>query len=577
MLSRVKNLVKYKNLFLLFFVFFGYSIKAQRQVETKPKSYKSPDGKLYWNKNMPVYIRLASTPNDTGQILQNSVTKDTLAPFYFDKEGKNTIKQAGVNATWEVYADSKSPKTALDFGKSTMYLNNNTHYFGNNLKIDILAVDRMSGADKTYYSLNNEPYKEFSQEFSITNEGDYTLKYYSVDKVGNIESPRTESFSVDLQAPVSFYNILGKTSKGIFSVNTKIKFSASDSISGVSKIMYQVDDNSPKSYNGNELKVGRLKNGDHTIKFYALDNVDNAEPKKEIKFYLDKMAPILSSTILGDQYVNKGKIYFSGRSMLKITGVDDKAGLKEIKYSVDGVNFKTYNEPFYLPPVSGLHSVKYFAVDNMENKTETKRVIDAEYENLIYNEDKIYVDLVAPEIKYNFLGTTIKTRDTLFVGSNTQFRLFAHDGESGLKEIAYYFDNTQVENIYSLPFNLKKLKTGVHTIKIVSKDNVNNTSTKEFVFVLDNTPPDIKYFFNVSPYAKQDGYNVYPDYTTLYLAAIDATIGAKNITYKINEGKLKNYTGIIKGFKKNELNVVEIFASDNLGNSNSIKITFYIK
>jgi len=585
--SKTNN--KILSLLILSMAFFVQSY-AQEVKSHEKKSFQGKDGKLYWNKNTPAYIRLAMTPSDTGQLLKSSRAVDEAQPYYFDTEGENKIRtrwatdpdthkpiSPKVEEEWKVYADSKPPRSIVDFIGSPVFFTNNRQYYGNNLSIDIFGKDKLSGVDKTFYSVNGEDYKEFQEEIRIPNEGDYEIKYYSLDNVGNVEPPKSKTFSLDLTAPESAYTLTGGTYNNILSVSTKIHLNSVDTVAGISKILYSFDNGPEKlTKEGSSISISNLENGNHTINYYAVDNVDNKEEKKSFSFYLDKLAPILSSTIIGDQYVKEGKIYFSGRSMLKLTGVDDKSGLKEIQYSIDGKDFFAYDDPFFLPSVSGMHTVKYFAVDNMQNKTEVKRMIDAKYENYVFNEEKIYVDIKAPTVSYKFNGKNFVTRDTLFLSGNTKVVLGGKDSESGLGEITYTIDG-ETSKTYSGQLALSNLKSGFHTIEFIGYDNVRNNTKKKFSFILDNTPPELHYFYSVAPYSKRDGYNVYPEFMNIFLGATDITTGTKNIWYKVNNGKEQKYTGTISGFKKNILNTVIIRTQDNLGNETSEEVQFYVQ
>ncbi len=566
----------------------GSGLNAQTVKSAEQKSYKAEDGTLYWNKKMPVYIRLANSPTDTGQLVKYQ-SKDDIKPYFFDNEGINYIRtqwatdslgrklSPPVEVKWEVYADGEAPKSLADFSSGTEFLDDNIRYYGRDLAIEIMAIDKLSGVEKTYYSINGLPYAEFTSALEINREGDYSLKYYSTDKVGNVETEKQINFRLDMTAPVSEYQIAGGTFNDIFSVNTRIILTASDFGAGVKDIFYRFDNDEIKTYKGTHISIANLDNGEHTVYYFAKDNVNNVETEKSFDFYLDKMAPILTSTIIGDQFVKDGKIYFSGRSKLKLTGADDKSGLQEIQYSMNGAAFSVYTEPFYLPNVSGLHTVKYFALDSMQNKTETKRLIDAHFQNMIMREDQLYADIVAPTLSYDFIGKSFKTRDTLFLSGNTKIRFKGRDSESGVNRVMYYLDGKSTPETYSLPFSLEHVKSGAHTLRIVCYDNVNNQTEKEFSFVLDNTPPELHHFFSVAPYAKQDGFDVYPTYVNLYLAASDAVTGAKSVMYSVNGAPKRKYIGTISGFIPGKLNTVTIYTTDNLGNKNTEEIQFYVK
>ena len=63
-----------------------------------------------------------------------------------------------------------------------------------------------------------------------------------------------------------------------------------------------------------KLWVGYLDDGEHTLNYYAEDYVENVETKKTVKFYLDKIAPEVTSKIEGDMYEKNGRTYVSERT-----------------------------------------------------------------------------------------------------------------------------------------------------------------------------------------------------------------------------------------------------------------------
>jgi hypothetical protein len=82
---------------------------------------------------------------------------------------------------------------------------------------------------------------------------------------------------------------------------------------------------------------------------------------------------------LGDRFIVDERVYFSGRTKLKITAIDNKVGIKKVMYSVNEEAFSAYAEPFYLPARQGTHTIKYHAIDSLDNRT-------SDFEKLQYQE-----------------------------------------------------------------------------------------------------------------------------------------------------------------------------------------------
>jgi hypothetical protein len=188
----------------------------------------------------------------------------------------------------------------------------------------------------------------------------------------------------------------------VISSSTKIYFTPTDSISGVAKTFFRFDDEPPRLYTGGILDFNYLNDGEHTLYWYSMDNVRNNEPEQKFEFYLDKTAPIMSADVLGDKFIANDRVYFSGRTKLKLTAVDNKAGIKEVRYSIDGGEFRPYIDPFYLPSKSGIHIIRYYALDNMENEGAGAR--DAKFDEYKHNVSAVYVDLTGPALRHTYLG-----------------------------------------------------------------------------------------------------------------------------------------------------------------------------
>jgi len=582
--------MKHLNLFKLLLLTIGISFLknglAQEQLKHEIKYYVGEDGKLFWNKKLPAYIRIAPTPTDSGLLMQSEVTKKYTNPYYFDTEGKNRIRsrwatdqqskkttQPQIEVIWEVYVDGIAPYSKLNYQKSSQYFNGKNLYLGSNLLLDIISQDNNSGVQQRYYSLNEENYKPAEQAINVDKEGEQVLKYYAVDKVGNIEKVKEKKFILDLTPPKTYYNITGISDGEVIALSTKIYLSAEDSLSGVAKIFYRIDDGKEVLYRtGTRIPLFNLKDGDHQLHIYSIDKVNNKEPETVVKFYLDRTAPIVAADILGDRYLMGEKIFFSGRTKMKLTAVDNKAGVENIFYSINGGKFSKYEDPFYLPTVQGIHIVKYYATDKVQNNSSGKTSSYEKYKHVV---NRIYVDLTGPIISHKLIGPTYKTRDTVFISKETKLKFTAIDKESGLQYISYSLDKNPEENRYEKPIHMNE--PGFHKLVYYGYDNVNNRNRGELTFYVDSEGPEIKYNYSIASQGIKIDLPVYPYHVVLYLGATDQIIGTKELFYSINKGTLKSYSFSVSGFKRNTMNTVDIKARDFLNNETNLELKFYIE
>ncbi len=301
----------------------------------------------------------------------------------------------------------------------------------------------------------------------------------------------------------------------------------------------------------------------------------NKEPEQIFNFYLDKLSPILTSDILGDRYIVNEQVYFSGRTKMKLTAVDNKSGIKEVLYSIDAADFETYEQPFYLPSVPGTHIVRYYAIDNVENNTSSSssKAVNYQLDNYKYHVNKVYVDLVGPTLEFSYIGNNFKARDTMFISSKTKIKIAGTDAESGLQYLSYSLDGVLEETKYSEPFSIGT--EGYHEIEYFGYDNVNNRNIDDFKLVVDNEAPELKYNFSIKSIGEEKGINKYPAYVVLYLAATDGKVGTKDIYYSLNGAAELKFSKFIEGFSSKTENLIKVRITDKLNNESSFEIKFY--
>ncbi len=576
-----------KNLIIILIFFFTGIGFSQEVPSFEKKKYRDKDNKLYWNKDLPVYIYLSSSPDGSDmEKLESEVSADYAEPFYFDTEGvnymrtrwavdKNTKKAINPKqeVRWEIYADGVAPVTSHKFVNAKTQKPYATYVYGLDIAVELKSKDQTSKVQNIYYSLNGEPYKIYSGIIEIKKEGDIILKYFAVDNVGNVEKVKEIKFNVDFTSPQSFHKVKGPTidRKNIFSDRTEIFLSSNDNSKQESVIYYQIDNLSKKRFYENKpIPLKNLENGEHVLKYYSVDKAGNIEQEHIYEFYVDNTPPITVSDILGDKFIVDDKIYFSGRTKLKITSIDNKSGVKDIFYSIDGFDFKKYNDPFYMPENPGWHIVRFYANDSLGNSTTNKK--SNKYFEYEMHVDKIYVDLSGPIINHSYTGDTYKRNDKIYISNRTKIKLTGKDLESGLKYLAYSIDSKLEETKYSKPFELENLPTGTHKIEYFGYDNVNNRNEKSFYVFVDNTGPELNHIFSVKPLSQ----DTYPADVTLFITAQDNLTGVSKIFYTLNDGKKKTYTNFIKGFKEGENNIV-FEAYDLLNNKSVYSLNFFVK
>ncbi|MCK5822755.1 MAG: hypothetical protein KAG95_02050 [Bacteroidales bacterium] len=568
---------------LLIFVFLFFNASAQEQKTEEKRIYNSPEGKLYINKSLPVYLRIATSPNEDAKsyLLHSAETKKYSNPMYFDTEGYNTVRSPSEVDTatkqivyplhdiiFEVYTDSRTPRTHIKLGEAKKYIHNNEVFLTGNVNISLSATDAMSGVQFTYFSIDGAAYSKYSKPIIFDKEKKYKLKYYSVDNVGNVEKVITKEYNIDLTCPETKLEVKVDKFNNILSGRSKIGLSATDNSSGVGTVYYTIDSGTKKIYKY-QIPLKYLKEGEHKIEYYAIDKVNNKETIKTFEFYVDRIPPILVEEIIGVSFINNGKEYSSGRTQLKLTAVDNKADVNGIYYSLNNGEYKKYEKPVNLSTVSGSLSIKSYAVDNVNNRSMASQQSTRNKAS--------YIDLSGPKLSYYFQGKVFKISDTAFVNKNTKVFLKASDKESGLNSLNYKLDSSN-EKPYDKPFLIQD--DNVHKVQIIGCDNVSNTNTLKFNLSGDNVGPEIYSRFSIVSLGKKsfDGemLDVYPAAVVLFLSATDKKVPIENIYYSINGTQEKVYTRFISNLKKGKQYFIKLRAVDLLGNVSYDSVKFSI-
>jgi len=569
---------------ILLFSCICFGLKAQEPMQHVKKVYVSPEGKIYINKALPVYLRISASPEkqDKSYLLNSETTPGYANPMYLDQEGYNSIRSPWAVDTvtketvfpkqdivYEVYADSKPPSTSLAYNTKETFKRSGKTYIKGTAEVSLNAVDEISGVENIYYSMDGASYTVFSAPLNLQQEREYTIRYYAADHVGNAETPREISIVLDLSAPLTLLEITGDRFENVISGRSKIVLKAEDKGMGTDKIFFRTDSTDWRNYQL-PLSGSAVAQGEHTLSYYAVDLTGNRETEKTFAFYVDKTPPVMVQELIGQSFSAGGKEYASGKNQIKITAFDNKAGIKEVFYSVNDADYVRYEKPFYLADVKGDLLLKAYAVDNVGNRTESLEKGEAF--------TIPYIDLSGPTLNHSFTGPTFKMRDTVFINAKTGILLKASDSESGVNRVEYAVDGS-TPTPYRLAFRLEN--EGRHKIRATGYDNVENTSYTEFDVITDNTGPAVSVHFSIRPVDKRiiegNTLEVYPGHTVVFLSCTDDRTGYDALYYSLNGAPEKKYLAPIGSFTAGGNYNLNIRAVDKLGNETHQHITFIIE
>ncbi len=552
---------------------------AQGTQDSPKPVYVSPEGKIYVKSNQPIFLRLATSPEDNAPShmlrSEGSVKSGNVEPFTFEGHGKHTIRHMAdhripqknkENHLFIVHDDGKAPKTRVSVTKAPWVFNGNVNIYGKPVTITLKSTDKGSGVFSGYFALNSEMFSKYNQAIYLDKEMDYTLKFYAVDNVGNQSKERMRLYSLDFTPPVTNHSIVGGHvnvgGEDVISPRSKIALKSRDEKAGVKQIRYRFK-GKKGIYKKKLLTMSGLKDGVHSLVYAAGDRVENAETNKTFTFYLDSIPPVVSHSLLGDQYFAKKTTFVSGSTTVELTATDNKAGVRRIRYYSANKKAQTYESPFGFPQRNGRFNYSFAASDRVLNVSETTK-------------KSVVVDITPPKVRPKFMGEHYYVRKTHYVRLNTQISLPTTDNLSGVQSISYQIDpttDTDVDTPYVQPFNLPT--EGIHTMNYRAIDNVNNDSKIETITLfVDEISPVIYHHFSTNATVPMD--SIYPLKSLLYLAATDKQSGIRNIYYSINGEKEILYKKPLS-FKKRIDYSVKIRVVDNVGNISTSQVNFSIR
>jgi len=215
-----------------------------------------------------------------------------------DASGSNPTIQIIMNENKSIvahYRDAVPPYTTHSLSPSLP--NGNNGWYVSNVTITLNANDNISGVNITKYKIDDGNWKKYTKPIKVINNGEHTIKYYSVDNAGNEEETKTFTIKIDktkstvsIKTPDNGLYIFGRKIFPSFSIiiigKITIEVVANDSFSGVSYVEFYIDgvkkcnvSNEPYEYIWNERAFFK-----HTIKVIVYDMAGNtAQDEIEVK------------------------------------------------------------------------------------------------------------------------------------------------------------------------------------------------------------------------------------------------------------------------------------------------------
>jgi parallel beta-helix repeat protein len=301
----------------------------------------SPNGGNGWYIS-PVTVTLSATDGWSGvgstwyKIDTGSWQLYTV-PFTVSESGEYTIQYFSYDRAGNmedaqplaVNIDMIPPETSPKFSG----LLGEDGWFVTNVTVTLSADDGLSGVNYTEYKLDAGPWIIYSGPFIVTENGNHTVYYYSVDLAGVIEQTTEASLRIDhdTKPPTTTHAFAGiQGNNDWFMSQVTVTLTAIDrSPSGINHTYYQLDDDAVWIEYTRPFVVA--DDGSHVLHYYSVDMVGNEEDVNDVPLKIDATPPTIDLDLTPLGVILRTKWLFNA------TVSDATSGVVRVDFYVDDV------------------------------------------------------------------------------------------------------------------------------------------------------------------------------------------------------------------------------------------------
>ncbi|MFW9810522.1 MAG: OmpL47-type beta-barrel domain-containing protein [Candidatus Thorarchaeota archaeon] len=324
-----------------------------------------------------------------------------------------------------------------------------------------------SGVAETWYQINNGELELYTSPFDLTEDGPYTVTFYSVDTACNEEFPKSIEIKIDKTAPTTVASPTGDHGlNGWYVSQVTVDLLTNDPTpcSGVAYTKYSLDNGDWELFS---VPIYINLEGYHNISFYAVDNAGNTEDTGLIELYIDFSKPDTNIIPMGAPgqegwYVSPVTIY------LNANDPQPGSGTSATYYYIDSGPWILYGPPINLP--EGEWNIHFYSVDVAGNAE-------------LPQSETILVDTSPPETTL-VIGTHYTDGDSIYVTTSTTFSFEFIEQPSGVAATWFTINGgslLQYDGVFTLDG-----PDGPYTLSYYSKDvagNVEDSRSKTVILV----------------------------------------------------------------------------------------------
>ncbi|VVB82572.1 Uncharacterised protein [uncultured archaeon] len=347
-----------------------------------------------------------------------------------------------------------------------------TNWHSSDRTITLTPTDPISGVANTYYCIdttNNCIPSTSGTSVVVNTEGINYVRYYSVDKAGNVETIKqaANTVKIDKTAPIISDNYL--FNEIWVNSDKTVTLTPSDSVSAINVVKYCMGSSCTPTTGTTISTPYQLlysTEQDTIVRYQAWDLAGNPSAIGQYNVKLDKTGPTTSESGASSSWTNSDVTV-----TLSCNG--EISGCNKTYYKINDGSFAEYSSPITLSS-TGQYQLVYYSTDNAGNQESpvTGTLVKIDKENPVTTDDY--------------------TKDNVWMNSDQTITLTANDfGGSGLLETKYCLTfgcNPETDGVlYTIPV---KLTQGISYFRYASKDVAGNVeTTNEKIVKIDETTP----------------------------------------------------------------------------------------